>query len=342
MDNDMKPHIDTPSCSEWKWTSDRLFEKYIGIQLVLYVALLYLAEICLSCSFKGLNAHQTLFFNFLTFLLFIPLVWFIPYLADFIIRKNWLWLGCTIAQYYTLQEIEEAKNDEERDYLILAARLNGRLPPSRKQQWALTIIVWILLFEVFYICAWARNSVLVWEPSWISDIIHWMKTHTYSSRDDELTSGIFDINLENTVLEGFFSNEKEFLQSPISDKLLLYIFFRMITYPVSIGCSYVAFSQAIDYFGLEKINPKNIDSVGAFLKYFLYYLPLILITFVMIMSFFWGAIEFAITAAINIHYWNQWVGQSVLSCIMIVMFFKFTSGWLIFIKRIYDNIVHLS
>ena len=334
MNNDMKPHIDTPSCSEWKWTSDRLFEKYIGVQLVLYVVLLYLAEICLSYSFKGLSAHQTLFFNFLTFLLFILLVWFIPYFADFIIRKNWLWLGCTAAQYDTLQEIEEEIDDDERDYLILAARLNGRLPPSRKQQLALTIIIWILLFEVFYICAWARNSVLVWEPSWVSDIINWMKVHTYSSQDSGLISGIFDINLKNTPLNKIFNNEKEFLQSPISDKFLLYHFIRLLTSPILISCMYIVFSQVIDYLGLIRISPKNINNIGSFCRTFFYYLPLLFLSLSFIATFFWGVMEFSAKRVINLHYWNTWIGVFMVIDLMMAVFLKFTGGWLVFVKQI--------
>ena len=176
--------------------------------------------------------------------------------------------------------------------------------------------------------------MLVWEPSWISDIIHWMKAHTYSSRDDGLTSGIFDINLKDTVLEGFFSNEKEFLQSPISDKFLLFHFIRFLTSPILIGCMYIVFSQVIDYLGLIKISPKNINNIRSFCRTFFYYLPLLFLSFAFIATFFWGVMEFSTIRVINLHYWNTWAGAFMFIDLAMVVFLKFTSGWLIFIKKI--------
>ena len=112
----------------------------------------------------------------------------------------------------------------------------------------------------------------------------------------------------------------------------------MFAYPASIGCLYVVFSHAIDYLGLEKISPKNINNIRSFLTSLFYYLPLLFISFA-ITGFFWGAIDFSMMRAIDIHFWNKWVGRFMIGELLIVIFLKFTGGWLMFIKRAFGGVL---
>lgn len=55
--------------------------------------------------------------------------------------------------------------------------------------------------------------------------------------------------------------------------------------------------------------------------------------------FFWGAIDFSMMRAIDIHFWNKWVGRFMVGELLIVIFLKFTGGWLMFIKRVFGGVL---
>ena len=123
-----RPRVEVPSIAEWKYTSNRLFEKYIGFQALMYVFLIVSSQYIFGFDIASFSSGYILFCKFLAFLVILAGMYCVPFITKYLIGQG------NAGQASVLEEIAAEDDEEERDFLILEARLNGCLPPSRNRK----------------------------------------------------------------------------------------------------------------------------------------------------------------------------------------------------------------
>ena len=108
------------------------------------------------------------------------------------------------------EELESIEAGEYKNDLIKLYRDSDYLLPPRKQQIALVTAFVIMLFELFYLNAWMKEGILVWQPEWVNSIIAWVKSHT-NTPPLNIDRDIFDLDISDTPFKQFFANEQEFM-----------------------------------------------------------------------------------------------------------------------------------
>jgi membrane protein len=322
-----RPRVEVPSLGEWRYASNRLFETYIGAQALIYIIFIASAQYIFGFSVGGFSNGSVLFFNFLAFLAILAVMCWVPMITKRIIGQG------NSNQAAVLEEIAAEHDEEERDFMILEARLNGCLPPSRKQEVALIIIAVIFLFEVFYICAWSKGGKLVWCPEWIQDIILWEKSNTGIYPND-VRKKLFILHFDgfSHLASKSFPNEQMILESKSHTGLFLFHFIRIIVIPIIITCIITIFWTALNYLGVENIIPRQSQTDGQFIwsVIALLFMSLIAISFVA-MFFFYPLIH--IEMALSIKRWNGMMPVYMMGFLLFVIFLKISHAWFLFLFR---------
>ena len=276
-----RPRVEVPSIAEWKYTSNRLFEKYIGFQALMYVFLIVSSQYIFGFDIASFSSGYILFCKFLAFLVILAGMYCVPFITKYLIGQG------NAGQASVLEEIAAEDDEEERDFLILEARLNGCLPPSRKQEIALFIIAGIFLFEMFYIDAWTKNGELIWYPQWLQHLVDWMKDNTGVYPDD-IRKKLFILDFDDApTLAQSFSNERIFLTMATSDRFFVFSLLRIFTFPIVFYCLCVISWDMVSYLGMEKLNPNNAQTDERLVFLFLISAFMIFIGFMAIIFNIW-------------------------------------------------------
>ena len=275
------PHVDVPSIGAWQYTAGRLLERYLGFQALMYIFIIVLSSYLFGFTIRGWSSGVMLFCNFLVFLAIIAVMYCMPLISRRLIGRGYPW------QADMLAEIDTEDDDEERDFLILEARLNGGLPPSRKQETALLLIAVILLFEAFYIHAWTPNGELIWYPEWLQHLVAWMKDHSGIYPED-IRKKFFILDFEfSPKLAELFPDERTFLAAAASDRYFAFALFRIVTFPVVFYCLCIAGWDIVNYLGVERLKPIRARSDERRLVLFLITAFMTLLGFVGLFMLIW-------------------------------------------------------
>jgi len=73
-----------------------------------------------------------------------------------------------------------------------------------------------MLFDLFYLNAWMKEGMLVWQPEWVNSIIAWVKNHT-NTPPLNIDRDLFTLKISGTAFQKFFANEQEFMNAPLMD-----------------------------------------------------------------------------------------------------------------------------
>lgn len=309
----------------------RPFENYLFIFTVLLVLLLWLGIETLGFSIKENSLCLDFILNSIWVCVIGILMFLSPSIFCLIFEKEHP-IQAEV-QWNTASWIKRADNDKDRQWRTEYAKINGFLPPSKKQKIALIAIFWILLFEVFYLTVWTHNGILIWQPNWVNNIIDWMKNHSNTYTTD-IGSEIFTITLnkETSYLGKIFSSPKELLESPIGDGLLFLHFTRIFTFPALLFLFSIILWNMVDWVGMERINPKNIKRRFQFVKHiFLFPIVSLFGLSASLMVFFPSMLSFNL--AISIEQWLSNLGMYIVFIFLNIIFIKYMQGWFVFINK---------
>ncbi|TWV84932.1 hypothetical protein CEW93_001795 [Moraxella sp. VT-16-12] len=167
---------------------------------------------------------------------------------------------------------------------------------------------------------------MVWEPSWATWLIEWVRANTDFVSDEGVNHQLFSVRIKpkDVALYQLYTSEREFLASDFGGATALFQVFRSFGFPLILGALAIIMWRLLDWLGFARIDPRNIYSVGSFifsgfttLVVTLLFLSIILYFFFLDMSamllfnkqhwidgFFWNfAFVFAVLAIKSIYGW---------------------------------------
>lgn len=316
----------------WEFGSYRMYEEFIFAYTLILVGFLYLGMQTFGFEISSFSPAENLAINFVWYLVIATGMYFTPFLHRYFFHKHGKNRQQKIQE--KINTIEDLQTREElQNYYVV----NGRLPPNRRQIWALIILFWILLFELFFIHAWVKGEDhhLVWQPFWVDAIWQWMSGHV-NFPPLNIDRDIFMIDMENTIFAGSYINEQALLNTPLAKSGFIFHFWRILTFIPILLCLYIILVQAIDWLGMTKINPANIHGVGEFIWSSLATFVLLLIT-LGILSTLSLILEFSMPTVLGNSIWLNKIGFYMMMFVNILLFLKLVYGWGIFWKHVWLN-----
>ena len=297
-------------------------------QAIFYETLMLVCILYLGMKTFGFERHadqkQNLLENFLYFLLLVLMMSLVPWLYRQIFARK---------KTPIEEELESIEAGEYKNDLIKLYRDSDYLLPPRKQQIALVTAFVIMLFELFYLNAWMKEGILVWQPEWVNSIIAWVKSHT-NTPPLNIDRDIFDLDISDTPFKQFFANEQEFMNSPLMDTFFLFQFWRFISYGVFLLCWCILLWRILDNGGMERLDPRNIQSDGQFLLvsfislFFCFGLVLVPLPIMLYI-----ANEMTGLMILDNAHWLEGLKMLLMLTLLNIISLKLWQGWFIYWKR---------
>lgn len=314
--------IDVDDLDDWV-LSDRIYEKAVFIQTLVLIGILIFGMNTFGFE-RHADQKQNLLENFLYYLLLVGAMALVPPLYRLLFAHK-----KTQAQ----KDLEATEPGEYKDGLTDYYRLNGLLPPTRWQNVALVVFFAIMLFDLFYLNAWVKNQQLVWQPAWVDGILDWMRNHL-NTPPMNVGWDIFDLDIKDSeYLAKRFSNEQAFLASPLADSMMLFQFWRFISFGGQLYCFALVTWNMMDWLGMEYVNPKNIETDGQFL--WISFISIFICLMIIIPYFMMTVIVSDVTGLMMLS--NEYRSASIkfYSAFFIFTLFslKLWQGWFIYWKR---------
>ena len=306
-------------------------ETYLGYQMLAYVGIIPLAEYLFSLQFAGISPQAYLLVQFFILLLLCAGSFAVPPLLNYLARYPFTRMNAVrdALLAYSKKEIDD---EDEREAYLQEIALNGYVPPAARQQYAMAVIICLLLCQLFIISVWMQDGILIWRPAWVDGIIDWMRAHT-GAWDKERWQMLFYIDRRDTVFAKIFPNDHAFLASPFADSQLFFHVILLCMHPVFIVCFYLWLSRILDYLGFVKIDPRYIDSVADFFKSFFWFLPLLFFLIGSAMNLVSIPSLPTDNWIVDIRYWNKRVGELLVGYLLLTTSLKFIFGWYYFFAR---------
>ena len=313
--------IDVDDLGDWV-LSDRIYEKAVFIQTLMLIGILILGMNTFGFEIHA-DQKQNLLENFLYYLLLVGAMALVPPLYRMLFARK---------KTQTQKDLEATEPGEYRDDLTDYYRLNGLLPPTRWQNMALVAAFAIMLFELFYLNAWVKNLQLVWQPAWVDSIIAWVKHHI-NTPPLNVDWDLFDLEMKDSELVKLFPPEQIFLNSPLSNSFLLFHFWRFVSYGIFFFCWCIVIWRAVDWLGMERINPKNIETDTQFLLISFISLFLSLMIIVPIYPMMLIVSSFTSDMILSNEYWLHGISVNGIMIPLGIVSLKLWNGWFIYWKR---------
>ena len=326
-----RPPINPPNTYAWKYGPGRTMETYLGYQMLAYVGIIPLAEYLFSLQFAGISPQAYLLVQFLILLLLCAGSFAVPPLLNYLARYPFTGMNAVRDALLAYSE-KEIDDEDEREAYLQEIALNGYVPPAARQQYAMAVIICLLLCQLFIISVWMQDGILIWRPAWVDGIIDWMRAHT-GAWDKERWQMLFYIDRRDTVFAKIFPNDHAFLASPFADSQLFFHVILLCMHPVFIVCFYLWLSRILDYLGFVKIDPRYIDSVADFFKSFFWFLPLLFFLIGSAMNLVSIPSLPTDNWIVDIRYWNKRVGELLVGYLLLTTPLKFIFGWYYFFAR---------
>lgn len=311
----------------------RNYERHIFFYVFLMTIVLQIGWF-LFRQFSLFSNEINILLNFIIFLLLAICIILIPnvyekYLNKFVGQDKFSVL--VINKLYYNFEYERL---EQEKYL----RANGFLIPNNIEINAVRIVFCIMLFELFFVHGCLdKDWNLIWKVNWIQNIIDWMIKHS-ENNDPTYREYWFSIELEGDLKIKYIDVET-FLSSPLGQATMLLHFWRIITYYVCFLCVAIVMWKPLDWLGMEKVNPKNINGIKsffiAFICTFFMNIFLILTLVVPILSPMAEPIGAAFTFLYPIKVSIFHIGIYLFVMVLGLFPLKLYAGWFLFWKQIY-------
>lgn len=242
--------------------SNRLHEEYIffyGLILSGWTALGYYT---FGFELSGWTQVENLAVNFLWMLLIGLMMYFAPF-----------WYRLTFGRRSSLQKrTEKIENkiemmlygiddEAERERIYQYYEDNGHTAPSRLAVFALIVLFWMMLFELFFINAWVKGDEyqLVWKPDWANSAIDWIKGNTALPPLGK-HSPFFTLKFDDTIFQSQFPDEQAFLTTDFADSALLFHFWRVIKFIPTLVMMGILLWTPFEWLGMKQISARYVTS----------------------------------------------------------------------------------
>ncbi len=318
----------------------RLYERYIFFYMVIMSVWLILASYVLThYKIDTWTVKQNLALGFLYYLFFAAMIALTPF-----------WYRITLYRFTEtdkyhqaiLEKLEQTATKEEYDELSDYLKQNGEIVPSFKQTLALMGIFWILIFEIYFLFSWidTRTYALLWQPEWMKSISQWVIDHTNNGY--RFSTFLFDTPTIPRS-ETWRAETKSMLETPFGHTLATIHVWYTFSYATLLFCVCKTFWHAVDWLGFERLNPKNIHSIGKFLWISFITLVFALPFFLLVITIFFRqlgrfpSIKFATTY--DIERWFIHLRLYLGFAVFFLFSIKILIGWFSFWKRIWAKFV---
>lgn len=233
----------------------RNYERHVFFYVLIMSILLQIA--CFSFrQFSSFSNGISVLLNFGIFLLFAIAIILTPNFYQKYIRKS---VGDDPYSESILIYNFQFEREREEPYL----RANGFLPPNQLETNAIRVVFCIMLFEMFFVHGWLDKDLnFLWKPDWIQSVINWMIGHA-ENNDPKYHSYWFAIDLKGDLAEKY--NNETFLSSPLGQATMLLHSWRILTYYICFFCVGIVMWKPLDWLGMERVNPRNINGIISFL-----------------------------------------------------------------------------
>ncbi|WP_066800121.1 hypothetical protein [Moraxella oblonga] len=318
----MPHHSDT--IQDWL-VSNRLYEDNLFYYALIICFWFFWGFAFLGFELEGFSLQQNLFFNFIFYLFICTMmalcsVWFKLFFGKTHTAKREQELNAH------LNELDDEDRQEVIDYLTQT----GGLAMRPVQRWALVFLGSYFLFEVFFISAWVKDMVLVWQPDWVMGIVEWVRNHVII-RPLNVDGAIF--SLKHGWVYKDFTDDYELIHSTDGETILFYHFIRVFFYIPVLTTFSILLWRPLLWLGVGNINPEHIDGFSSFIR---------ACAWSIVMGFFFFMTWFGLVIIIGKFSFNvqsivQWLSNFYL---MVGFFFfnamaiRFFSGWIVFWKQI--------
>lgn len=315
----------------------RLYERYIFFYAVIMSVWLILAgQVFTRYKIEALSIQQNLALGLLYYVFFAAMIaltpfWFRITLYRFTETDKW--------HQFILDRLEEAGTQEEYDEMCDYLRQNGEVMPSGRQTLALMGIFWILIFEVYFLFAWIdpHTYALLWQPEWLKGMTQWIINHT--NTDNRFLDFTFDLpNIPRS--ETWRDTMLGILNTPYGNTIVAVHIWFMFSFPIFLFCICKTFWYVVDWLGLERVNPKNIHSVGKFLwlSFISFFMLLIFIVFIFSFKLMAQHTLLKFATVTDISKWFIHLKIYVGGAFFFLFAVKILLGWFQFWKRIFAKI----
>ena len=248
---------DKQSVLDWI-RSEHLYAEYLFFYFVIIVFWGAIGLFSFGFELSNYILQQNLFFNFIWFLLLATAMAFTPFWYRMVFDSQTKQQRRNAEIQQLIEAIEDPiKRKAIQQYLAS----NGGLPPIILQKWCLIFLGWCALFELFFISAWVKDLILVWQPAWIQWVIEWM-TANLNLPPLNIDRKFFDLSLKDSIFEKQFLNEQTFLASPLGDVALVFQFWRAMIFLPILTVLILLLWKPID---LTRLDPRYISGIGTFL-----------------------------------------------------------------------------
>lgn len=233
-----------------------LMEHHLYADDLFYYALIICVWFFIGASFLGveflaLTQTQNFFINALWYLMICGCMALCPLWFHLFLKKRHL-----NHQNNLLSQKLNELNDHDRQAVIDYLDDFGFIKRPI-QTWALVFLGAYFLFEVFFIMAWVKDMVLVWQPDWATALIEWVRANTDFVSDKGVNHQLFAIRIKSndTELYQLYTSEREFLASDFGGATALFQVFRTFCFPLLILSMISIFWKDLVH-GLHEIDPR--------------------------------------------------------------------------------------
>lgn len=312
----------------------RLYERYLFFYVLILSVLLFFGARLFSLKMDGFSPVENLALHFISYVFVVGLMAFTPLWYALFLE----WLPGTDRIWREIRRaLKSIPDNENRAAAARILRANGEWPPTVRQTAALIVIFAVLLWEICFLSCWVgADGALVWQPDWVQAVWQWTEQHTASRYSD----GKFFIfilrqeTIDQMAAQGYRQvGQPDFLSSPLWHTVLFFHAWRAATYPLVLLCSGVVLWRSLDWLGMERLNPRNIRSVGMFIWCSI--ISLLMILFLFIFSFIIQGVSTTTLPSIVPKLWVANLKMYIGCGIFFLCSIKFFWGWLQFWKRIF-------
>ena len=241
--------------------SERLYEEYLFFYILILVFWGAVGLFSFGFELSGYSLQRNLLFNFIWFLILATAMAYTPFWYRLVFGTN---ARLQRRTQEVQQQIEAIEDPIKREAIKQHIANDGGLAPRKLQKWSLIFLGWCALFELFFISAWVKDLMLIWQPVWIQWIIEFM-TANLNLPPLNIDRKFFDLYLKNSILAKQFTDEQAFLASPLGDVALVFQFWRTLSFFPILAAFIILLWKPIDWLGMTRLDPRYINGVAKFI-----------------------------------------------------------------------------
>lgn len=241
--------------------SERLYEEYLFFYILIIVFWGAVGLFSFGFELSGYSLQQNLLFNFIWFLILATAMAYTPFWYRLVFGTN---ARLQRRTQEVQQQIEAIEDPIKREAIKQHIANDGGLAPRTLQKWSLIFLGWCALFELFFISAWVKDLMLIWQPVWIQWIIEFM-TANLNLPPLNIDRKFFLLDLKGSIFATQFADEQAFLASPLGDVALVFQFWRTLSFFPILAALIILLWKPIDWLGMSRLDPRYINGVGKFI-----------------------------------------------------------------------------